>query len=235
MTMNRRSAMLAALSALPAGCAIQPLGAVATTPVEPPAGVGPLRAPAVGQRWTYRKLNRFNGSLVEVVQESVAAVAPTVDIQRQSENGGELPAEKHAAWGQLLRDPAWDYPMNFEAPVPLWPTPLAAGTRAAADTRYRTDGGSVRFWIQVQSRVRGWERLTVAAGTFDALRVERFIRVEHQDHLRAETTRSDVMWIAPQVGRWVARETSGVYRLQGQRLIDESPEDRFRWELTAWR
>jgi hypothetical protein len=232
MTINRRGALLAAL-ALPAGCAIQPLTPVSTTPVQPPAGTGPLRAPAVGQRWTYRKLNFFNGSDLGTVQESVAAVGATIDIQRVA-GGGALADEKHAAWGQLLRDPAWDYPMTFEAPVPLWPTPLAPGARASLETRYRVDGGSVRFWIQVYSQVRNWERITVGAGTFNTLRVERNIRIEHQDHLRAETTRRDVMWIAPEVGRWVARETSGTYRMQGQRMIDESPEDRFRWELTAW-
>lgn len=234
MTLNRRRALLATL-ALPAGCAIQPLAPLPTTPIPPPAAPGSLRAPRVGQRWTYRQLNFFNGSLLDVVQETVASVGPPIDVHRRSDSGAALPDERHAAWGQLLRDPAWDYPMTFEAAVPLWPASLTVGERTTVNTRYRMDGGSIPFWIQVHCAVRGWERVTVGAGAFDTVRVERLIRLDHQDHTRAETVRRDILWLAPEVGRWVARETSGEYFLQGtSRMWSFSPEDHFRWELTAW-
>ena len=98
------------------------------------------------------------------------------------------------------------------------------------------DGGSIRYWIQVHCAVRGWERVTVSAGAFDTLRIERLIRLDHQDHTRAETLRKDTMWLALEVGRWVARETSGEYRLQGSTGMwaNYLREDHFRWELTAW-
>lgn len=237
MTLQRRSALLAAL-ALPAGCTVQPLAPLPSTAVPAPAAPGSLRAPLAGQRWTYRKLNFFNSSVLEVVQETVAAVAPTIDVHRQTDSGVALADEKHAAWGQLLRDPAWDYPMTFEAPVPLWPAPLGVGTRASSQTRYRMDGGSVRYWIQVSTVAHGWERLTVSAGTFDTLRVERLIRLDHQDHTRSGTVRRDTMWLSLEVGRWVARETSGRYYVPGDFnrlwLQTSSLEDHFRWELTAW-
>ena len=233
MTLNRRGLLLAAL-ALPAGCAIQPLAPFASTAIPAPGGPGSLRAPLVGQRWTYRKLNFFNSSLLDVVQETVASVASIIDVNRQADSGAALADEKHAAWGQLLRDSAWDYPMTFETPVPLWPASLTVGAKASADTRYRMDGGSIRYWIQVSSVVRGWERVTVNAGTFDTLRIERLIRMEHQDHTRVETLRRDTMWLSLEVGRWVARETSGEYFLSGSRMQSFSPEDHFHWELTAW-
>jgi hypothetical protein len=235
MTLNRRGALLAAL-ALPAGCAIQPLAPLLVTPIPAPGAPGTLRAPLVGQRWTYRKLNFFNSSVLDVVQETVASVAPTIDVHRQAGGGVALANEKHAAWGQLLRDPAWDYPMTFETPVPLWPASLAVGAKASANTYYRMDGGSIRYWIQVSSVVRGWERVTVSAGAFDTLRIERLIRLEHQDHTRAETLRRDTMWLSLVAGRWVARETSGEYFLPGSNRMwqNDLREDHFRWELTAW-
>jgi hypothetical protein len=234
MTLNRRKALLAVL-ALPAGCAIQPLTPFATTAIPAPGEPRELRVPLAGQSWTYRKLNFFNSSVLDVIQETVASVAPTIVIGRQAASGTSLPDERHAVWGQLLRDAVWDYPMNFEAPVPLWPAPLAVGAGATADTRYRMDGGSIRFWIQVYCAVKGWERVTVSAGTFDTMRVERLIRLDHQDHNRAETTRRDTMWLSPEVGRWVARETSGEYVLQGSsKMWSTSAEDHSRWELTAW-
>ena len=235
MTLNRRSALLAAL-ALPAGCAIQPLAPLLSTAIPAPGEPGSLRAPLVGQRWTYRKLNFFNSSVLDVVQETVASVAPTIDVDRQADDGAALADEKHAAWGQLLRDPAWDYPMTFETPVPLWPASLVEGAKTSVNTHYRMDGGSIRYWIQVYCVAHGWERVTVSAGTFDTLRIERLIRLDHQDHTRAETVRRDTMWLSLEVGRWVARETSGRYLLPGdnQMWLNHSLEDHFRWDLTAW-
>lgn len=234
MTLNRRNALLALLASQ-AGCAIQPLTRFPTTAIPTPGEPRPLRAPLVGQGWTYRQLNFFNSSVVEVVQDTVASVAPTIVVARQARSGAPLPEERHATWGQLLRDPVWDYPMNLETPVPLWPASPTVGAQSTADTRYHLDGGSIRYWIQVSSVVRGWERVTVGAGTFDTLRVERLIRLDHQDQTRTETVRRDTLWLAPELGRWVARETSGEYVLHGSsKMWSTSSEDHFRWELTAW-
>jgi hypothetical protein len=236
MTLDRRTVLLAAVG-LPAGCAVQSLAPLPVTPIPAPARPGSIRAPLVGQSWTYRKLNFFNSSDLGLVQETVASVAPTIDIHRQAQGGATLFDEKHLTWGQLSRDPVWDYPMSFEAPVPLWPAPLSVGETTTVNTHYRMDGGSIRFWIQVRSVVRRWERITVAAGTFDSLRIERLIRLDHQDHTRARTERQDTLWLSPEVGRWVARDTSGEYVVQGggRMMANDAREDHFRWELTAWR
>ncbi|MES2960192.1 MAG: hypothetical protein V4792_18540 [Pseudomonadota bacterium] len=180
-------------------------------------------------------MNFFNSQLLGVDEEVVASITPSIDIQRAN-GGSALADERHAVWGMLIRDSAWDYPMTFETPVPLWPATLAVNARAAIRTQYRMDGGSIRHWIEVSTVATSWERLKVAAGEFDALRVERLIRLEHHDHLRAWTTRRDLMWLAPEVGRWVARETSGQYVLRGENRFweSQSSEDRIRWELTAW-
>jgi len=120
--------------------------------------------------------------------------------------------------------------------VPLWPTPLAVGQVQRVNTHGLEDGGSYRYWVQVHTSVVGWERVTVAAGTFDTMRVERLIRLQHRDVNRLETVRRDVLWLAPAVGRWVARDTSGRYREpDGDKWGGtDYLEDHVRWELTAW-
>ena len=130
MQLNRRRALLAAL-VLPAGCAIQPLGPLPRASISPPAGTGSLRGPLVGQSWTYQKLNYFNSAVLDVVEETITSVESPIIVKRQSVRGGPLPDERHAAWGQLWRESNWDYPMTFEAPVPLWPTELAPGAKQA--------------------------------------------------------------------------------------------------------
>ncbi len=235
MFITRRHVLLT-LAAAPVGCAVQRLAPLATQAIAEP-GVAPVvRSPQVGQSWTYRKLNHFNGQTLAVVRESVASVsaAGTV-VQRQEEGGMPLPPEQHGAWGQLLRDPAWDYPLNLVQAVPVWPTSLAVGQQQVAHTQYLEDGGSYRHWVQVYTAVKGWERVTLPLGTFDTVRVERLLRLSHHDATRTDTLRRDVLWLAPEVGRWVARDTSGRYRIpDGDGRGGEYLEDHFRWELTAW-
>lgn len=236
MPLDRRCALLALL-ALPAACSIQRLGPLAALPIAAPADAGTLRAPEVGQRWRYQQINRFNSVVLDEVEESVASLGDTVVVQRRSTRGRPMADERHASWGQLWRDPAWDYPMTFEAPVPLWPSALQPGRASRVYTHYLMDGGSFRYRIEVHSEVHGWERVTVAAGTFDTLRIERFIRLGHQDPTRLTTWRRDTLWLSPKVGRWVARETSGRYLVpdEGWWRQRDSLEDQLRWELTDWR
>lgn len=241
-THSRRRLLLGA-AALPllatTGCALVPFEALPPLARSPLPGPGPdarMRAPAVGQRWTYALLNQFNSAQLDTVTESVASAGDTVVVARRSASGRDLPEERHGRWGQLLRDAAWDYPLNLDEPVPLWPAAWVPGSRQSLFTRYRMDGGSFRFAIQVQADSMGWERITVKAGSFSALRVERLIRLQHEDFTRLDTVRRDRLWLAPEVGRFVARETSGRYLLGGNGFDSqaESLEDHFRWELTGW-
>jgi hypothetical protein len=235
--MRRRRALLTAL-ALPAGCAIAPLRPLPTTALPDAGGVAvSLRTPAVGQSWTYARFDFFNSRQLDVIDETVVSVVPTVRVRRQARSGAGLADEEHAAWGQLLRESVWDYPMTFESPLPLWPAALSAGASTSARTHYRIDGGSIRFWIDVSSAVHGRERVSVEAGTFDTVRVERLLRLEHQDVMRTSTLRRDTLWLSAEVGRAVARETSGRYfvRGEGRFLPSASLEDHTRWQLTAWR
>jgi hypothetical protein len=232
LTIDRRSVLLAALAG-PAGCANRPGAASPASQAAPVGEAAPLRAPRAGQWWTYRQHDLFSGAVLGQIQETVVSVASTIEVERRVVGAAPLASEIHARWGQLLQDPAWDHVMSFETPVPLWPVSLSVGARASVQTHERVDGGSIRYWIQVQAAVRGWERVVVAAGAFDSLRIERLIRLEHPDHNRAETQRRDTLWLAPGVGRWVLRESAGIYYLAGLRQ-HEMQEDRVRWELTAW-
>jgi hypothetical protein len=88
----------------------------------------------------------------------------------------------------------------------------------------------------VQARLLAWEEVEVTAGRFEVARVERMLELAHPDATRTHTRRKDVLWLAPQVGRWVARETSGHYVVPSgdNRGADVYLEDHFRWELTDW-
>jgi hypothetical protein len=144
-----------------------------------------------------------------------------------------LLAEEHQLpWGQVLREPAWDFVQNYVEAIPLWPTNLTVGTTSAVRTYYRLDNFSFQFWISVHTVVKAWEKIVLPLGEFNALHIQRLIGMQHQDISRISTTRWDHLWLVPEIGRWAVREISGEYRTSGRR--GGGREDNFRWELTAW-
>ena len=234
MNLTRRQITLA-LAALPAGCAFQPLSPLRGEATAPPAVSPALRPAALGQRWTYRKYNGFNSLLLATETDEVMALEPRVLIRRSSDvAGAPVLEEVQQPWGQVQRELAWDRPQNHEPAWPLWPTDASPGAREVERGSYRNDGQSYRYWITRHSQVLGWEQLTLPQGRWLTLRVEHFIRLQHEDPRRLDTTRRDTLWLAPQIGRWVAREVSGEYLLARDKGYDRSEEDRFRWELQAW-
>lgn len=235
-SLNRRHAVLT-LAALPMACAFQPLPPLPRRSIAAPPAPPALRAAQVGQSWRYRQLNGYNSQQVATLIETVTEVGADgrVTLQRHNAAGQPLPDEVHARWGQLLRDPVWDYPLNLEEPLPLWPSEGAAPGWQTTHGHYRQDGGSFRYWIDVSLRQRGWERVTLGQAEFDTLRIERLIRLAHEDFSRIETLRRDELWLAPEIGRWVARETSGRYQITGGGEFgdDYLREDHWRWELES--
>ncbi|MFN4004786.1 MAG: hypothetical protein ACK4J1_08735 [Hylemonella sp.] len=233
MNPKRRHALLTLL-ALPAGCAIQPLPPLRTQPAAPPDGPVLLRSPAIGQHWTYRKYNGFNSTLLATETDEVVALAPHVVVRRQSDNGLVAEEWQHP-WGQVQRDLSWDHVQTYEQPLPLAPRRLEPGATYRLQTHYRIDGYSYRYWIDARARAVGWEYLELPAGRLRTLRIEAFIRLQHHDISRFETIRRDTLWLAPDIGRWAARDVQGEYLIPDDNGSYRGLEAHHRWELTAWR
>lgn len=231
---NRRHTLLALL-ALPAGCAFRPLPPLRTEPAPTPDPVPTVRAPVVGQRWVYQRYNGFNSALLATETDEVVALTPQVTVQLRSDASAVVREEQQAPWGQVLRDLSWDHVQTYEQALPLWPADLRVGARSALDTHYRIDGFSYRYWISTRTTVRGWEEVTVPAGRLRALRIDTYIRLQHHDMSRFETTRRDTLWLAPEIGRWAAREVSGEYVVPDDRGSYRGLEENHRWELVSWR
>lgn len=229
--MQRRT--LLSLSAWPlAACSLQPLRPLPRQPLPAQAPWPAWPAPVLGQTWTYRVLNMYNGELIDTVQERVLALAPRIVIRRHAVRQGDLPDEVQTRWGQILQDPAWDRTQVYAQALPLWPERLQPGETLSTSTRYQPLGASYWQWIAVQVRAIGLERIEVNGVWHDTLRVQRLIRLDHEDSSRLNCLRRDTLWLAPAIGRWVVRETDGEYWRGGARpsLVRE---DHWRWVLQA--
>ncbi|MGO9993190.1 MAG: hypothetical protein ACLPTF_11855 [Steroidobacteraceae bacterium] len=238
-------------AALPIGCSISRRQPELTTPSPT------VRQPVVGQSWRYSKHDLFTGALVDIQDEQIASVDRTVEINSRTESekdepaartgglnwirkyfdhprtGGPLPSEVQDPWGMVLVDPHWSQVQVYETPIPLWPTQLQPGWQTHIKSKYRTSDEAGLPWAQTM-KAEAWESITVPAGQFKALRYINDINFTSSDLSRANSVRRETIWFAPEIGRWVARESRGTYYFDESVADDQYNESSYRWELLGF-
>ena len=233
MNLSRRTFITSAALA-PVACGV-PLSYERGTPVAQPNPLPAVRAPQVGQEWTYVKRDVFDGKIRGVITERVASVGSTIVIERRDEDGSQLPSEIQGPWGIVQLDTSWPRLMSFKPPIPLWPQELSSTWSKQLNTKYSLGeySGNSLNWQEYMG-AHGWEQITVSAGTFLTLRYQNLINYESEDDNKVNCIRKETIWFAPSIGRWVARESSGSYRIQGQ-IGAEILEGSYQWQLTAYK
>lgn len=204
-------------------------------PVAQPKPLPTVRLPELGQEWTYIKKDVFNGKTIDVITERVASLKPTITIERSTADGMMLQSEIQTSWGMVATDPQWFRPLDFSPSLPLWPEQLSSTWSKQFKTKYSIAGYSESRmdWLEYMS-AQGWEKITVPAGDFVALRFQTLINFQSDDPNKVDCIRKETIWFAPQIGRWVAREISGSYQIQSQ-LGAVLLEDRYQWQLSSYK
>lgn len=233
MNLSRRAFITSAALA-PVACGM-PLSYENGTPVPQPSPLPSVRLPELGQEWTYVKRDVFNGKILGVLTERVAQVGSTIVIERSLADGAQLPSEIQSAWGMVTTDPQWPRLLHFNPALPLWPQESSSKWSKQLTTHYTIgDYSDSKLDWQEYMSAEGWEKITVPAGVFVALRYQTQIHYQSDDDNKVDCMRKETMWFAPTIGRWVAREASGSYEIQGQ-LGGVINEGSYRWELTAYK
>jgi hypothetical protein len=249
MARMTRRFFLVCSAAIPVGCAIDHGGSAAPSPT--------VREPLVGQSWRYAKHDFFTKAQVDTQDDEVTSVDHTVEITSRTEsetpdartsNGGltwlrkyfsrphvgkRLPSELQDPWGKVVVDPHWGQVQVYDTPIPLWPARLQPGWYARINVKYKTSDEAGLPWDQTMKADR-WETVTVPAGQFRALRYTNVINFTSSDLSRANSIRRETVWLAPEVGRWIARESTGTYYLDESTADDRNNESSYRWELLSW-
>jgi hypothetical protein len=194
-----------------------------------------VRPPKIGQEWTYVKKDVFDGRVLALITERVFNIGTTITINRSTADGGMLPSEIQSNWGFVLTDPQWPHLLSFKPALPLWPLELNSDWSKQFNTKYSVGdySDSGLNWREYMS-VQGWERITVPAGEFIALRFDTLINYESDDPNKIDCMRKETIWFAPEIGRWVAREASGSYQLQAQ-MGPPIREGSYQWQLTSYK
>jgi hypothetical protein len=253
MAQVTRRFFLLSSAALSVGCAIRESRAEALQ------GAQNVRQPAVGQSWRYAKHDIFTHAVVDDQVDRVATVDHSVEITSSYQTAnddaakvrwgvgllkkylghrdspaGTLPSEIQDPWGMVALDPHWSQIQVYETPIPLWPTQLRPGWRTRITTKYKTPTNQDELpWDQTM-KAHAWEKISVPAGQFTALRYTNQIQFQSGDFSRTDSLRHETLWFAPEVGRWVARESTGSYYLDDSVVDQPYHESGFRWELLEW-
>jgi hypothetical protein len=192
-----------------------------------------VRPPAVGQSWRYAKYDAFTRAQVDTQIDRVASLGRSVTVVSEFEKsrlapvaypswgspwwskylGDEtstllLPNEIQQPWGLVVVDPHWSDLQAYKVPVPLWPAKLIPGWSTLISTYYMIPNSEETMPWQLDMRAQKWESVTVPAGTFTALQYFNLIYLRYTNVSgRVAGQRKEKIWFAPEIGRWIARES----------------------------
>jgi hypothetical protein len=228
-----RRLFIAASAIAPIGCGI-PISRDHGIPVAAPMPMPLVRLPQIGQEWRYLERDFFSGQTRGVVVEKISSVGKTITVSRSDEYGSPLPSEIQGPYGMVIADPHWGKVLNFNPAIPLWPEKMSGSWNKEVFSKYNISGypQNKNEW-QLYMSAHGWEKITVPAGDFIALRFQNTINYESEDINKMNCIRSETIWFSPQIGRWVARESSGSYQVRdtiGPFLLEGSTK----WQLLSW-
>ena len=186
-----------------AGCAAGPGGAGSGPPAEAPAY-------RVGDRWLYHGVDGFRVKLEWDETHEVAAIGPDGITARVTARGLTPNVARTELWsapgrvkvGAICGD---NQTRRFAVQLERYEFPLAAGevwNQWVGNYNEGTrESGQINHWV----RVNGWEKVATPAGTFDAISMQVFMRLDDETFWRYATTCNYAVWYAPAV-RGVVRE-----------------------------
>jgi hypothetical protein len=238
--------------AVSASCVAQ--GTQSPAPSGPPPVV---RAPEVGQLWRYAKHDYFTGSIVDTQIDRVSKMGKSIEIESRSETSADkpitypswgaawwreymstdttvaqAPTEVQNPWGMIIVDPHWSELQVFEKAIPLWPTQLRPGWSTTVNTQYMIPDSHETMPTQLTMHAQRWESIKVPAGHFTALHYYNIIDFRFTNvSERIAALRQENIWFVPEIGRWVVRESRGIFR---EDVGTEVKESSYRWELLSW-
>jgi hypothetical protein len=193
-----------------AGCA-----GMGTTP-GPPAAAPTFQT---GDRWVYRVQDGFRQKMVwEETHEVTAASSQGITVLVSYK--GSITGDRTETWsapGVVRTGSVYDIDTRrFEPPLIRYKYPLTGGERWSQRMR-DLDRTDVTPWggIDRSVHVGGYEKVTVPAGTFDAIRLMVYMRLDDETFWRYPTDCTYTLWYSPALGVTVREEKYAYYSEKG--------------------
>lgn len=192
-----------------------------------------VRTPAIGQTWVYQVRNMYNNLIEDEITESVVEITPNIKIERSSKKYGSLQPEIQSAVGMILTDPYWSPAVNFSKPKPMWF--FEVGSEPNYTSSYWVDDGSGSYSWTSAFKSLGSETVSVNGETYHSVNSEEAIQFTGSNFSKKANRRTSVIWLVPNIGRWVVRVVNGSYYDTNSGLGGDRYENFLRYELISWK
>jgi hypothetical protein len=209
-------------------CCLAAAGCFQTTALAQSAPAGSVEAPAikVGDTWTFDKIDGLK-NVKDSTSVTVVTAVTDSEIradQTRSDTGAVTKVTRNKslnlmvvemATGKALEDPFY----------PSFAFPLQAGkTWESEVTRTRTYESDRKVVAKLTGKVVGWEKVTVPAGTFDAMKIE-VKGFTNGQNLRGRwsTQTTDTIWYAPAVKshvKWLFEDVNSTSTYKNTELYE---------------
>ncbi len=175
-------------------------------------------SPAVADVYVYSVTNGYNREPAGEVTyrvEKREADRVTVSVASSASAMGTERTELYTRDGNGLRHPLNSHGFlveyEFAAAYPAYQFPLETGKSWSMRVMATVTGTKQRRSVRVDAEVLGPERVTVPAGTFDAIKIRRQVYAGDEDTPHNETQIVEEDWYAPALGRTVRSVTRSGY------------------------
>jgi hypothetical protein len=189
---------------------------------DPGGAPGPaVAAPsfAVGDRWVYRVRDGFRAPLVWEEVHDVTAIGAQGITVRVSAKGPSIDVERVEYWpapGVLATGAVFSLESKrYAPPLVVYRYPMVPGERWSSSARDPDLPPNPFGPVDRYTIVGGYETIATPAGTFDALRLRVFMRLDDEEFWRYPTECTYLVWYAPAVGRSVREEREAEYQEKG--------------------
>ncbi len=156
----------------------------------------------VGDEWRYVKRSALTGLTIDQVQARVSAVGRDgYAVAEDWHTAGPVAARfdrnlnplRSGNWVHEPAFPRYSFPLGVGQ---VWSGEVISSEEAPA-RRY------ARLRQRIKANVRGWERVTVSAGTFTALRIDLAVNWSDTDNAQVWGNSAETVWYAAEVRNMV--------------------------------
>ena len=190
-------------------------GCAGVTPVSGgPAAAAPTYR--VGDRWIYHAEDGYRVKTVWDETHEIVAIGPdgiTVRVTAKGPSTDVVRTEKWSAPGVVVEGAVYENETDrFDPPLLRYKFPLAA--RESWNQRVRDLNKPAGPYAPIVRHVsvEGYETVTTAAGTFDAIRLRVIMDLDDETFWRSATNCNDVIWYAPALGAAVREHDESKWR-----------------------
>jgi len=182
----------------------------------PPAQVPQLH---VGDRWTYQASDGYRKQVTWQETYEIASVTPDAITVKVAVKGAGVDHTRTEIWsapGVMVQGAIYETETRkFDPPWIRYKFPMKPGDSWSQQIRDPNKEPGPYGPIQSKVTVGGYEEVKTPAGTFNAIKLRYFLRLDDETFWRFPTECNYVVWYAPDPGVMVRAEKRSDWREKG--------------------